>query len=569
MDQTKEFIERDHDIVFLGNLFLKGKPYTNPKEAVDKEYVDTAFDNITTENLKGSKIEDKNFPAFNGDLINKVGQNNFLLKETGIKPGKYHRLKMDKAGRVIGGVPGNYVFQKGDVDKISFDKINNKGKDSIYDWTNGFDSKKYLMINKDNVIDKPLAIKTKELKKGNTVLHENDIMKVSEQYFTGVLGDIKTDGQHESDNYFLPVRSYNTVNAQPDKYQLNFTNEKEIIFDTSNIRKVNIKDLGFYRQNYRPVSFVLNGSLYVAVIDSAEGDRKDFRIKLTENGKLPDEIEPIPIMFPRTYGSLIGDNTDSNNTRMYFVKDIMYFTTTLRSIPGNVSFFSKYRKDGDNVIFDEELTHIQTSDANLSYVDKKFIYIGSDGRLSWSSEITDTYRIPGRAKNLPGNTACSFSNGFTGGIVRLPIGSYIYMFYTVRSYMDNTPIGEEDNNLCYRVKYTNGTPYGEFETYELDGVIPEGYSEAITANGHLVIFTVKNSVWHSDRGSLYATHFKIEENGDITFRKTELLSTGLPSNKFMVSLSENSVFIVNWREIIEIGFNGVESSYLDKIEKYC
>lgn len=518
-DQTLSFIEKDYDIVFLGNLYLKGKPYTNPKEAVDKEYVDTAFDNIRTENLKGSKIEDKNFPAFNGDLINQKGKNNFLLKEV-IEPGMYHKPTFDSKGRIIGGTKGKLKLTPGDFGGISFDKIvfgNGKG-DSIYDWTVGFDSSKYLMINKDNVIDKPLAINTKTIREGHTVLNEDEIMTVSEKYFRGEIGDQKRKDLEGMNEFGNDLSIFNNVRGTPWRFQRNFnkgelrlSDEYEVIVGSEEAKEDKYKYRYYSRRVFGIYENYIFFTEFLNYANAETNELENFHyFEIDSNGKKISDIKSLNVKRHPT------SDTSNGMTDKWILGEWLYFLSICydpnrlwRLSRINIKeIFSGKDPDWERVI--------DTGSFGWSVSDKYFFLNRGDTGTSAVRLINKDLSMA-RGVSLPGEV--NFSRGDWNGYSHnsFSIGSFCYYIFTFPGTL-LTPQTDYYPIELYKMPLAGGKPAGEWSLCDIDiSDFPYGYTSVITLKDKVYFLSLsmdsKREVRYSNE--LVLSCMDILPNGDL------------------------------------------------------
>lgn len=556
MDQTKEFIEQDHDIVFLGNLFLKGKPYTNPKEAVDKEYVDTAFDNITTENLKGSKIEDKNFPAFNGDLINKAGQNNFLLKETGIKAGMYHKLSFDKAGRVIGGTPGKLTLKPGDFGGISYDKIDyskTPGKgESIYDYTKDFDSSQYLMINKPNIIDKPLKINTKEIKEGHTVLHEGQLMTVSERYFRGRIDEKKNDLAGRG-LFGKKLDIYNNIGGTADRFQRNF-NYGKITLQDYKVELTRGDDSNevvnkIISRNIRVKHIYYKGSIYLMdFYDDGTQENLDneiLKLNFNSEGEFTD-YETITAKKIKLSKANMDDVFVINN---FIVVVCLVFDPNRRWKISYIDIESLL--NGGEWL---EAVGSRVSSFGLMVLGKNLYLNRGDSGTCVSYRLTEsTERIRiSHFKSLPGAMNRTRADWEERSFNSFTIGPNLYYFYT-NTNVNVSPMTNYYPVEFYRMSYNDFVPFGVWENVHMDVRAPYGFSNVIVLRDNVYVITLGHNNDPLYKGKIVLSSFDIDETGLIyNYKIVEVIDkpSGMGSGYFKVFLIKNRFYIVSTTNIV-------------------
>ena len=74
-------------------------------QLVTKDYVDSKFNNIKLTDIVPGVFGTEFFPAFSGDFEKIEGGSTIYLKEAGVTPGWYTKIRVNDTGRVISGLP--------------------------------------------------------------------------------------------------------------------------------------------------------------------------------------------------------------------------------------------------------------------------------------------------------------------------------------------------------------------------------------------------------------------------------------------------------------------------------
>lgn len=548
-DQTQEFIEKEFDIVFLGNLYLKGKPYTNPKEAVDKEYVDNLWDNITEENLTKTRFNPKNFPGFNADLVNKEGTNNFLLKEI-IKAGKYHKVLLDNRGRVTGGRTGKVKLDSSDFGGISYSKLHYRnykntngvfGKpDKIADYTNGLNTKNYLYKAKDNVINRPLRLESGPVTEHN-IINEDEMLNITDQYFIGKISGQKEKSFAGYGDWGGSVSNNYDIHLQPWKFQRSFnpnsgnifTGGYRLIFNYFN--KYDNKSL----VNYRLV--VHDGYLYnlnPANNDNVPGNSWAF--KLTDNGKITGRViqSEKNNFYDNTWIEQYGFNNFfcqiDNFVYMscciykYDFKELIAWKTikvTLKN--GTINYDLRRDKNGLTAhvrMFNNKAIEIMWADLNVNSY-KVF----NDGNVYWE-------------KSFPGeNNAPHFPDGSEG--IDLNVAGFLYLF------------SNKNYGYVNRIRLVNSEYSGEWEKYYITG-LPEGHKTFFTSKGSVYMLVKVNQTC-----DVYLLNINLQ-NGDLsTPNKIFSFDTKSDGDIRSLCIAKNTLFVCGYDWLVEVDIKGGKNTY--------
>lgn len=568
-DQTEEFYDTPKDIYFLGSLYLKGKPYTNPKEAVDKEYVDNAFDNITSDNIT-EKIPASAYPAFGGDLTNKAKTNNFTLKAVG-KAGRYHKPTFDSAGRITGGKTGKLTLNKNDISGIDFGKIQFLPKedwDSITDWTKGFDRTKYLMLDDKKInFVKPISINEPNIVNENMVINENHVYTVSKEFFNGILPDKKTDGVFTTEVVVESIEGFDNRNGTPWINQRNLTPYSEDPLSTEIRRRLNpaynlegSEAIG--NRNAQFGTFYLGGWLHYftpyTFINEPE-KQASYSIKL-ENGMLPEN----PVIVTGKFPPLIdveGNPVVSRNgdiIRLFYYKGFIYVIHRTEITRKWECLMLEVQPDGSIAPGTQWRWTKGMGYPTYYMFEDKFVNVNNYQRESHYYNLIKG-GISGSFRYLPGEVNRTPTNNFKADLNQFTIGPYLYSFYGRRGVFDSQPYGPINFNQFMRISLNNGVPFGEWSNYDIGVDINSGLFQVVVIDKLVIILRMATSSFDGEVGHNQIFYFDILDNGDIKYRnKKEFVYDFAINVKNNVVLTESSLFIMDYKTIIEMPFKGAD-----------
>ena len=104
--------------IFSGPIVLSGNP-TKLFQAAPKQYVDSVFSNLNTENIKLGIIPVGRMPSFSGDVSGAAGTGSVALNNTGVGSGSYAKVTVDSKGRIT--VGENLVVN--DIPDLNWNKV--------------------------------------------------------------------------------------------------------------------------------------------------------------------------------------------------------------------------------------------------------------------------------------------------------------------------------------------------------------------------------------------------------------------------------------------------------------
>lgn len=588
-DQTQEFKDSPKVITLLGELILNGGPYTNPKEAVDKKYVDDAFKNITETTLVNQIPADK-YPAFTvGDLLNKQGTNNFVLAEVFKEQDKSFGFTVDNKGRVIGASTGKFKFNMSDFDTIDFGKIIFPDTGSITDYIPNFNFSEYLTLKKDNVISKDLKFQTKELRTGDNVLSLDEVMTVSEDYFVGNIGGLKRDGLDRVGIYVDNINSYKDTGARPDLNQRIYAKATNNQINSSinysiDIKKDFMKDPN-YDYNGRPVMFVNKNYLYVIHLNWDNYDKGvSFRLKLDNSGRLIKPYVTEELKIPPIDGYIVLNN--SWTVGMGRAHNIWYLhdgalhlriPTIANAEGGSISWKwwrLSFKNDGTFV----DTWDIRTGGVSthiITWKEDRMNVITSQGARSTTTKY-DKNKNHFNGSYLPGNINAFKIENLDTSIKTFALGPYIYTSMGWQSTTLKDWNAKPDLRTLLRIPTSSGVPFGEWEPVTFNKDLLEGLREFFIFQGMVVILTVCNgtsSIGHK-RGDVHATYLPFnpkdgEFTGDVRHVHVGRISDfSLVGSSYNIFVSKGELYIQNVYNVQVYAFEGTTSDYSDYMKVY-
>lgn len=559
-DQTDGFIEMKDYVWALGDFILKGKPYNNPKDAVDKDYVDNAFKNVSENNLK-NRIPNDKYPAFNGDLINKAGTNNFQLKTVVKAANKVHRFTVDNKGRVTGYKTGKFIFDAKDFDKIDFDKIDYPSTGSITDYLPNFNFNDFLTVAKENVISKPLDMRTKYPRGEHDVLSLKETIKASEKYFTGKMVGVKTDGLNKIELEVDTVDGYDNIGGTPWRTQIGMTPFSEDMFGTKPDRIIDLTGK-WHKEHRDPKVFILNKYIHLVDIDYRYDDEVSicYKIPLLPDGTIEEDPEFIENILPNMGDDVFEDGT--NDKRFYLNLSGKHLNITLANNWSQWRFLSIVLDDDENFSDEWAFKRPSTMDNGIYYADK-LINVRDWMASSYYVKIDRNDVKPIGAKNLPVSVNSSTTGKFNSSRLSFTLGPYVYSYFSSAIGFGKSVSMSERNNYIQRVSLANGVPYGESNVLECPNMFPRTnhiYTKPITLTGGIVFVTTRNMTGNKTKVTLSLN--KYDKQGRLTFIKDVTLDYEFErGGQIYVALSKSRLFIVTRKTLVSFPFKGVTNDY--------
>ncbi len=406
--------DSDYDGIVTMSGFTPNGPLSVTAEIIEdnqlvtKDYVDSKFSKIKLTDIIPGVFGAEFFPAFSGDFEKIEGGSTIYLKETGVTPGWYTKIRVNDTGRVISGLP----VVSHDFNGLSLDDVKDKPTTvSGYGITDAVIRSEWVSNKNITILEQPT-----EDHHAATVGYAYSKQTGTVSYITGDLlfaeeegpieGFLKCDGSYVSKSEFSSL--YSIIG---DKYSPSSINSNDLVHGRPWLDQYNYNTTqsaaisGWTNSGILPVAtsgghtLITKNRVYLIGGNTTDWTDKVFTALIDAQGVIGRWSEVIPLPEPIGGGHLIvtknrvyliGGAGRSNVNRCYtatidqngLIGNWTYITVNLPYISAGTSFITKNR------------VYLVGGESNGLTSEVYTCVINNDGTLGSWSPVSYGQRLP-------------------------------------------------------------------------------------------------------------------------------------------------------------------------------